>query len=97
MVWQDLQCRFFWERQEMKTLKQRKCLKHNNTVLTVFKISFSSPFLYEHIIINITDEGWSLDLRACPLFFLELGGSGLWAWKERKDDVCRSFGDGDVV
>lgn len=36
----------------MKTLKQRKCLKHNNTVLTVFKISFSSPFLYEHIITN---------------------------------------------
>lgn len=61
----------------MKTLKQRKCLKHNNTVLTVFKISFSSPFLYEHIITSITDVSWSLGLRACHLFISEGFVTGL--------------------
>lgn len=59
----------------MKTSKRRKCLKHYNAVLTVFKIPFSSPFLYEHIITNITDVSWSLGLRACCLFFSELFGS----------------------
>lgn len=77
----------------MKTLKQRKYLKRNNAVLTVFKISFSSPFLYEHIIINVSDVGWSLSLRACHLFFLELKGSVWWRLEERKD----LFGDEDVV
>lgn len=92
MVWQDLQRRFFWERQEMKTLKQRKCLKHNNAVLTVFKISFSSPFLYEHVITNVADVSWSLGLRACHLFHSELLGSGWIAEPGKKgkiDCACR--------
>lgn len=62
-------------------------------MLTVFKISFSSPFLYEYIIINISDVGWSLNLRACHLFFLELKGSVWWNLEERKD----VFWDEDVV
>lgn len=90
VVWQDLQRRFFWERQEMKTLKQRKCWKHNNAVLTVFKISFSSPFLCEHIVTNITDVGWSLGLRACRLFFSELRGSGGVAEPGKKAKITRA-------
>lgn len=74
----------------MKTLKQRKCLKHNNAVLTVFKISFSSPFLYEHIITNVPDESWSLGLRACHLFFSEIFGSDWVAEPGKRGKINRA-------
>lgn len=81
----------------MKTLKQRKCLKHNNTVLTVFKISFSSPFLYEHI---ITKNWCELVPRFESLWLVFL--RGLWlgcrAWKVREDPyLCLLFWDEGVL
>lgn len=80
----------------MKTLKQRKCLKHNNTVLTVFKISFSSPFLYEHVITNNWCE-LVPRFESLSLVFLRGPWQGCRAWKAREDPLCLLFWDEGVL